>query len=474
MKSIASLLERIISRVNLNLSDMDFDVSPYVQGMVSTDDLVKQGAICGVSLDHALYFAFKNSALAGSYFLDKCDVRNSVVYETDVRGDELKKKGDVMQAHDQKLVLDEDEGIDIQDSFLYKALVHSFSHDPLSPEQFFIHQTVALPWSNIHGSPVAGSFLGPASTIDLTTVRSSVVGRFAYVQVGEMTHRYIPDGQIWVNADRNFEFRYQHTPEVLDKYISYQQGALPVGVIPEFLLDKQHAFDKLFADLLSGKQAKVPQGTAVSSYAALIGEVHLENNVFVSQRSYVENSFLGAGANVQEKCYIVNSSLDGNNVTAHGGKIINAEMEEKIFVGFNSFLRGSDEAHLKVDKQCIIMPHTIIDLEESVEIPTRSLVWGYITKPDDLEEMTMPLEELSRVKDEYKKGRMWFSGLGANFVQSFVDRIEHILELNGAFFDGSSASGGHAQRSQTISLNFIQSYRHGPQKGLFPELNIRP
>ena len=473
MKNIGSLLDRILARVNLNLSDLDFDVAPSVRDMVSIDELTLKGAMCGVSRDHSLHFTFANSALAGSYFLDKCLVENSIVYETDVRGDELKRAGHVVEAHGQKYIMDQDEAVQIKDSFLCQALVHSFSHDPLSPDVFFIEQTVALPWANIHGSPVAGSFLGPGSTIDLTTVRSSVVGRFAYVQVGEMTHRYIPEGQVWINADRNFEFRYQHSPRVLDIYMSHEPGRMPGGVIPKFLQQRKSAFRTAFADLFTGKKHKVPAGTAVSPYAALIGEVNLEKNVFVAQRSSVENSFLGAGTNVQENCFIVNSTLDGNNVTAHGGKIINSEMAEKIFVGFNSFLRGRIDNFLRVGAGSIIMPHTIIDLEQPVEIPERSLVWGYIAKPADLEANTMPLDELSRVKGRFKKGNMWFEGLGQNFVNAFARRIEHILELNGAYFDGLSASG-HAQRSQTISFNYIQPYKNGPHKGLFPELKIRP
>ena len=473
MIDIGSLLDRILARVNLNLSDMDFDVAPSVRGMVSIDDLTKKGAMCGVSLDHSLHFTFENSALAGSYFLDKCGVKNAIVYETDVRGDELKRKGHVVEAHGHKFTLDQDEAVYIKDSFLCRALVHSFSHDPLSPETFFIVQTVAMPWANIHGSPMAGSFLGPGSTIDLTTVRSSVVGRFAYVQVGEMTHRYIPEGQVWINEDRNFEFRYQHEHDVLDKYMFHEPGSMPTGVIPDFLEERQKAFRTAFSDLFKGKQHKVPSGAAVSPYSALIGEVNLEKNVFVAQRSCVENSFLGAGSNVQENCFIVNSTLDGNNVTAHGGKIINAEMAEKIFVGFNSFLRGKEDAPLKVDRGCIIMPHTIIDLEEPVEIPPDSLVWGYITRPEHLESMTMPLDQLDGVQGDFKKGRMWFDGLGCNFVAAFKHRIEHILELNGAYFDGLSASG-HAQRSRTIAFNYIQPYQNGPRKGLFPELRIRP
>jgi hypothetical protein len=39
-----------------------------------------------------------------------------------------------------------------------------------------------------------------------------------------------------------------------------------------------------------------------------------------------------------------------------------------------------------------------------------------------------------------------------HFVKGFQHRIEHILEANGAYFDGMSKKG-HAQSSQNISYN---------------------
>jgi hypothetical protein len=36
-------------------------------------------------------------------------------------------------------------------------------------------------------------------------------------------------------------------------------------------------------------------------------------------------------------CYILNSHLEENDVTAHGGKIVYANLGSKVFVGFNAF-----------------------------------------------------------------------------------------------------------------------------------------
>ena len=68
---------------------------------------------------------------------------------------------------------------------------------------------------------------------------------------------------------------------------------------------------------------------------------------------------------------------------------------------------------------------------------------------------------------------MQFQGSGAAFVQAFQNRIEHILEANGAFFDGTR-NRGHAQKNQDISFNTIQPYSTGVLKGLYPTIEIRP
>jgi hypothetical protein len=68
---------------------------------------------------------------------------------------------------------------------------------------------------------------------------------------------------------------------------------------------------------------------------------------------------------------------------------------------------------------------------------------------------------------------MHFRGSGARFVDALHRRIQHILEANGAFFDGSR-NRGHAQMDQNISFNTIQPYREGPLKGLYPSIEILP
>jgi hypothetical protein len=119
------------------------------------------------------------------------------------------------------------------------------------------------------------------------------------------------------------------------------------------------------------------------------------------------------------------------------------------------------------------MPHTIIDLEQPLSIPAEHLVWGHIAGPDDLKSNSIPLTALERVGGGLTVGRMEFNGSGSRFVGSFRKRIDHILEANGAYFDGSR-SPGHAQRGQNVSYNIIQAYPVGPRQGIYPTIDIQP
>ena len=92
MKSLERLLDRIIQRVNINLRELEFDVNPFVQNLISPNQMIKFYAFYGITPHHPLNFKFKHSNLAGSYFLGKCQVTNSLLYKSDIRGDELKKK----------------------------------------------------------------------------------------------------------------------------------------------------------------------------------------------------------------------------------------------------------------------------------------------------------------------------------------------------------------------------------------------
>jgi hypothetical protein len=119
------------------------------------------------------------------------------------------------------------------------------------------------------------------------------------------------------------------------------------------------------------------------------------------------------------------------------------------------------------------MPHTIMDLSEPVKVPEKHLVWGYIRKQEDLKEHSISLEKLAEVKGELTMGAMRFAGDGAAFVHAFQHRIEHILEANGAFFDGQTGRG-HAQKGQDISFNLVQPYPRGHLEGLYPSIDIEP
>jgi carbonic anhydrase/acetyltransferase-like protein (isoleucine patch superfamily) len=328
-------------------------------------------------------------------------------------------------------------------------------------------------YANIHGSPVEGSFLGPFSTADLTRLHNCVIGTFSYVQAGELADHISNPGQIWVHSNGKFSFTYNFNRDILDEYIHLKPGGQPSGIFIDFVESRQADFETVFELVQGADRNPVPSGASLSRFAVVRGDNTICENVLVAQRAYLENTHLGKGSNAQENCYIINSHLEGMNVTAHGGKVIHARLGEKVFVGFNSFLRGRPDCELSIGPGCIVMPHTIIDLEEPLEIPAYRLIWGCIKNRRGLDQHSLPFEALAKVKEKVQLGAMHFEGNGLEFVDAFNERIEHILEANGAFFDGNN-NRGHAQKAQVISFNTIQPYPEGVMKGLYPTIDICP
>lgn len=472
MLQISKLLDRVITRVNINLREPLFDVGPWVEELVPLEDFFDNHSFYGISHLHPVDFYFSRSALAGSYFLGNCSVERSLLYYTDVRGDELKSAGDAFSYQGLFLMLDEDERIKIQDSLLVKTLVHNNSHDPESPERFLIANTVSLPYANIHGSPVDGCFLGPFSTLDLTSAHHSVIGTFSYVQTGDLAHHRVDPGIVWIRSSQ-FEFLYRFGEGVLDPYIRMNEWQSPQGLFMETMEGIRPDFEEVYKTVKGAPPVRVPAGTALSRYAVVKGDTELGYNVLVAQRAYLDNAIMGDGANAQENCCIINSTLAGCNVTAHGATIMGAEMGHGAFTGFNAFLHGRISCPLTVGENCIIMPHTIIDISEPLEIPPETLVWGLVRNEEDLARHSIHIETLMNTEGDLIKGNLRFTGSGPEFVKHFQERISHILEENGAYSNGMEKSG-HAQKGRHITYNVVQPYPAGDLQGLCPTIRITP
>ena len=473
MKALEKLFARITQRVNINLRELQYDVNPLVKDLIPFNQMGKFYAFYGVTPHHPLNFEFKHSSLAGSYFLGKCRTTNSILYKSDIRGDELKNKGSVFNYQGMEIPVAANEGIDIGNSYLVKTLVHNYSHDPETLEKFFITNTMSTHYANIHGSPMDGSFLGPFATVDLTTTNDCVIGTYSYVQAGEIGHLKIDPGTVWVRSPGAFNFLYRYPLDKLSHYIHFSAGQAPQGLFMDFVEDRKEAFQRVFDVVNLAQPVKVPKTASVDRFAVIKPKTHISENVLVSQRAFLQNAWLGKGANAQENCYIINSKLEGFNVTAHGAKITEADLGLNVFVGFNSFLRGRPAAKLSIGKECVIMPHTIIDVKKPLTIPGGHLVWGLITNQKDLETNSISLNALSNVDDSLVKGNMCFEGSGTDFVAAFRNRIHHILEANGAFHSGNK-NQGHAQKNQKISFNTIQPYPDGDLAGLYPTISILP
>ncbi len=473
MQELEKLFDRIIQRVNINLRELEYDVNPFVQNLIPLNQLVKFYAFYGITPHHLLNFQFRHSSLAGSYFLGNCRITNSILYKSDIRGDELKKKGDLFSCQEYEIPVSRDEEIAVEDSFLIKTLVHCFSHDPETLEKFFVKDTISTHYANIHGSPSDGSFLGPFSTVDLTTMNDCVIGAFSYVQAGEINHINVAPGTVWIRYPDEFNFFYRYPIDKLNHYIYFAPGSPPQGLFMDFVEDRKEAFQRVFDVVNIEPSIPVPANTSLDRFAVVKPKTQIGENVLVSQRAFLQNAWLGKGANAQENCYIVNSRLEGCNVTAHGAKIIEADLGTNVFVGFNSFLRGRPNCRLTVGKDCVIMPHTIIDIKKPLAIPPGHLVWGLVTDQNELESNSMALKDFSKIDNGFCRGNMCFEGRGDSFVSAYKDRIHRILESNGAFYNGIKDKG-HAQKNQNISFNTIQPYPEGPSEGLYPTIVIQP
>ena len=470
MKNIKHLHKQIINRINANLREFNFDAGVFSLNAIEYDKLAKFYASYGITAHHPINFNFRHSSMAGSYFLGDCSLGEAIVYKSDIRGDELKRKGDILDKKN-PLPLLRDETIAITYSILYKTLVHSNSHNPETPEEFTIRNTVSAHYANIHGSTVAGCFLGAFSTVDLMNLHACIVGEFSYVQMGELFHTRIEPGTVWIKNEA-FEFKYKLPDHVLEKYIGVNEFSQPRGIIYNFVKNCEPEYERIF-ELVDLESIDAPQSAAVNRYSVVKGKTKIGENVLVSQKAYLDNAEMGVGSNAQENSYIINSKLAGLNITAHGGKIINADMGLNIFVGFNSFLYGKNDARLSVGKGCIVMPHTIIDITEPLNIPADLLVWGFIQSEEDLKFNSISFSDLGKSQDVLSVGDMTFKGKGSVFIEAFRERIGHILEGNGAYFDGEGERG-HAQDGKNISYNTIQPYKTGNNAGIYPSIRIKP
>lgn len=471
MEKLEALFDHITSRVNVNLKPMGVDVRSVLQNSIPRERHILYYAFYALTEDHPISFKFKNSNLSGTYFLGKTQVDRSVLYKSNVRGDELKRKGDVVEFNGVKTKLFYDEVIRIINSYLVKTLVHNHSKNPETPEVFRILNTVAMHYSNIHGTTTEGVYLGAFSTADLSVMHNCVIGDFAYVQAGDLSRKTVEPGRVWIKAGDQFEFNYVYPEGVIEKYVKLDENGQLTGKLVEYVDEFKEDFVPIYSTARPESDIPVPDSAYVSPYAVIKGRCEIGENALIVQRAHIEDSFIGKGSNAQENCYIKNSVYEGNNVTAHGGKVIWTKNGKNVFVGFNSFLHGTRECPITIGRDSIVMPHTIIDTTECIEIPENSAAWGYITKKSDLETQCISLDELAKATD-VTLGNMTFKGNGKAFVEAFRHRIDHIREENGAYFDGAEKTRGHAQKTRDAAFNILQPFQSGPEAGMYPSMTI--
>ena len=59
MKELEKLLDRIVQRININLRELDYDITPFIKNLVPLDQMVKFYSFYGITPHHPLDFEFK-------------------------------------------------------------------------------------------------------------------------------------------------------------------------------------------------------------------------------------------------------------------------------------------------------------------------------------------------------------------------------------------------------------------------------
>ena len=84
----------------------------------------------------------------------------------------------------------------------------------------------------------------------------------------------------------------------------------------DFVEKRKKAFQRVFETVNIDPSVTEPRNASLDRYAVIKPQTLISDNVLVAPRAFLQNAWLGVGANVQENCYIINSRLEGYNVTA--------------------------------------------------------------------------------------------------------------------------------------------------------------
>ena len=108
-----------------------------------------------------------------------------------------------------------------------------------------------------------------------------------------------------------FNFLYRYPVDRLNNYIYFRQRYPPQGIFIDFVEDRKEDFERVFNVVNIEPPVSVPESSSLNRFSVIKPKTHISENVLVSQRAYLQNAWLGKGANAQEQCYIINSRLGG-------------------------------------------------------------------------------------------------------------------------------------------------------------------
>lgn len=467
MKTLNQLIDRVIHYVDVNLSEFDFHSDNYILNALKQDKLLTTPASYGMTYSHPSYFHFRHSNISGSCFLGKCYVEKSAVYKSNIFGDELKKKGD-LGCRDNLLL--KDEMIAIRNSVLYKSLVHSSSNNPETPEEFCIRNTVSSHYTNIHGSTLEGCFLGPLTTVNHTNLYACMIGEYSYLQTDDLFHKKIDPGTVWFKG-LDFEFYFRFREDELRPYIHLDPKDQPCGKIYDHIKKFEKKYNAAHNDL-DKKGLKSADTSVINRYSLIFGDTEIGEKAYVAHKAILVDARVGDRVMAKENTYTVNSVLSSGCTVSHGSIILNSKIGSETIIGFNVFMNGNPDARIKIGKNCIVLPHTIIDPKESAksfQIPDNCLVWGKIRSDSDLLNQSIPLNKISDIHDQIYIGEMIFKGDGNAFIKDLKKRFDQSPRTMKPVFSKNLKSS----KDQSAIFCTLQPYSITNRKGLYPSIKIK-
>lgn len=295
--------------------------------------------------------------------------------------------------------------------------LRSVVHCTTGEVPYDIQNTQAANGTIIHGANLDDVILKEFATIDKTNAKDSHLGTLTYILSDEdLFETELKDGQL-----------------IIKQGDFYLESNLNPSQARE-MADKRKSLRNQYIRVLENGGNISAEDGFVHPYSMFVNSATDRRN-FIAQRATVMNSGIDTGTNVQEGCIVDCVDTGEYNIFAHNAMARNVQAGDYNFFMFNALAE-----HAEMGDNVILLPNTSIEGNARSTIELESgLYFGHITNQKKADNNRITFEELKRTTP------------GNEFYKGLMQRMEHILELNGGF----PHKYGHAQNHNQLKYKEI-------------------